>query len=137
MPDKPKIPSPPEWLKEWPSLLTSLGIPIGGVWVAVAWLWKSTQVEVQVSIRLLLVTGAGFVSLVSILAWRLVESRRRKCFQDDYSFNRNTGFFTHKRTGDICCPTCVHEEHRSPMKESTDGWRCTRDRHFFEKEIDF
>lgn len=52
--------------------------------------------------------------------------KKQKSISKDYTFNENTGIYTHSRTGQMFCGTCMLEGIESPLITLDYGWFCQR-----------
>jgi hypothetical protein len=125
-------------LKDVLTVLSVLGLPIGGSWVAVATFWKATTGDRSANVHLLLILGASAVSAVALAGWWIWKQRteirklsaalgdaqkRPHRFQDDCSIDDATGMYRHKTKPGFFCVACAAESDReSPMKTEKDGW---------------
>jgi hypothetical protein len=137
-------------LKDTLTVLSILGLPIGGSWVAVATFWKATTGERPANIHLLLILGASLVSAVAFAGWWIWKQRReiRKFrtslsdaqkrphrFQHECTVDETTGMlYRHKTKPGFFCIACAAENDReSPMRTAKDGggWSCpVESKHF-------
>lgn len=79
------------------------------------------KIIIQISALLL---GLLLVSLSYIFYLYLYKIRPKSKIENEYTFNENTGIYTHNKTGKLFCGTCMLEGVESPLITLAYGWFC-------------